>query len=119
MKKKLLLPIVLVFVMFIMSACVFTNWQVKSVTGHEALGIMLEATGVAAEDLCNSGVLSVEECGNLDMQYRIARDNYRIASDMLVNVIDLEDGINRKQYDNIIMTVSSILEHINIIMERN
>ncbi len=95
------------------------SWEKTSAITYKSIGIALENTRIAAKDLCDTGVLNTEECENLKTQYNVARENYRMLGDLLVSAIELETAINEKEYDALIQTVSSILNGINLVIERN
>lgn len=113
MKKLIGLALIMLFI----SSC--GSWQKTSALTYKSLGIALESTRIAARDLCDTGVLSAEECGNLKTQYNVARENYRIAGSMIINAIELETAIDEKEYDTLITVVSNILNSINLVIERN
>lgn len=110
------LPIIIILIL-ILPAC--GSWQKTSTITYISVGEVLKSIGSSAKSMCKNGTLSTAECEDIGDQYDLARENYLIAGDMLSDAIELEMAIDEKEYNIIMSVVSSILNHINLVIERN
>lgn len=94
------------------------NWEKTSAVSYRSIGVGLEQTGRIAKNLMADGTITIEDGLRLQSQYKLARESYILAGDILKDSIEVGSLANAKDYDNLIQSVNRILNNMNIILDK-